>query len=64
MHEVNFDEARELAVTLDYKKWENLFKAIKRAMIACENLGHDGSYDFPEIRKIVNAGATTKAVAD
>ncbi len=28
-------------------------KVIKRAMIACENSGHDISYDFPEIRKIV-----------
>lgn len=33
-------------------------------MIACENSGHDVSYDFPEVRKIVNAGATTKAVTD
>ena len=41
-----------------------LFKIIKRAMLACENLGHDVSYDFPEVRKIVEAGATTKAVAE
>ena len=40
------------------------FKEIKRAMIAYENLGHDVSYDFPEVRKIINAGATTKAVTD
>lgn len=37
--------ARELAYTLDYKKWENFFKVIKRAMIACENSGHDIVYD-------------------
>lgn len=33
-------------------------------MIACENSGHDVSYDFSEVRKIVNAGATMKAVTD
>ena len=41
-----------------------LFKRIKRAMLACENSGHDVSCDFPEVRKIVEAGATTKAVAE
>ena len=56
--------ARELAYTLDYKKWENFFKVIKRAMIACENSGHDIVYDFPEVRKIVNAGVTMKHVLD
>ena len=29
--------ARELAVALDYTKWENFSKVIGRAMIACEN---------------------------
>ena len=33
--------ARELALVLDYNKWENFHKVIKRAMIACENSGHD-----------------------
>lgn len=41
-----------------------LFKIIKRAMLACENSGHDVSCDFPEVRKIVEADATTKAVAE
>ena len=49
--------ARELASVLDYAKWENFAKVIKRAMIACENSGHDASADFPEVRKIVEAGA-------
>ena len=49
---------------LDYVKWENFAKVIKRAMIACENSGHSISDDFPEVRKIVEAGATTKAVAE
>lgn len=56
--------ARELAPVLDYAKWENFAKVIKRAMIACENSGHDTAADFPEVRKIVKAGATTKNIID
>ena len=33
-------------------------------MIACENSGHDITCDFPEVRKIVKAGATEKPVID
>ena len=43
--------ARELASVLDYAKWENFAKVIKRAMIACENSGHDVIECFPEVRK-------------
>lgn len=32
-----FWSARELADALEYSKWENFFKVIGRAMIACEN---------------------------
>jgi len=33
-------------------------------MIACSNSGHDVTYDFAEVSKIVDAGATTKPVKD
>ena len=56
--------ARELAPVLDYAKWENFYKVIKRAMIACENSGRSVSDDFPEARKIVEAGATRKTISD
>ncbi len=46
------------------EKGENFSKVIKRAMIACENSGHDIAYDFPEVRKIVKADATKKPVLD
>ncbi len=59
-----FWSARALAPILDYAKWENFFKVIKRAMTACENSGHLVSDDFPEVRKIVNAGAAVKPVKD
>ena len=56
--------ARKLATALDYSKWENFSKVIGRAMIACENSGHSVSDDFPEARKIVEAGATSKKIKD
>lgn len=33
-------------------------------MIACENSGHEVTYDFAEVSKIVEAGATNKPVKD
>ncbi len=59
-----FWNARALMQVLDYNKWENFSKVIHRAMIACENSGHSLSDDFPEVRKIVSAGATTKSIVD
>ena len=45
-------------------EWRNFSKVIERAMIACENSGHDVFYDFAEVSKIVNAGATNKPIKD
>ena len=59
-----FWSARELAPALEYTKWENFQNVIKRAMIACENSGHSVGNDFPEVRKIVDAGITSKPVKD
>lgn len=59
-----FWSARELAPALEYTKWENFQNVIKRAMIACENSGHSIENDFPEVRKIVDAGITSKPVKD
>ena len=56
--------ARELAIALDYVQWRNFEKVIKRAMIACENSGHDVLDDFAEVSKIVEAGATHKSTKD
>ena len=62
--ETEFWSARELAPALEYTKWENFQNVIKRAMIACENSGHSVEDDFPEVRKIVDAGITSKPVKD
>ena len=56
--------ARELADVLGYNKQSNFFNVIKRAMIACENSGHSVNDDFPEVSKIVKAGATSKPIID
>ena len=56
--------ARELADVLDYSQWRNFQKVIDRAMIACENSGHEITYDFAEVSKIVEAGATSKSIKD
>ena len=45
--------ARELGLALDYAKWENFAKVIKRAMIACENNGHSIPDDFPVIQTAI-----------
>ena len=37
-------EARELMPLLEYSKWENFHKVIKRAMIACET-SNNGVYN-------------------
>lgn len=57
-------EARELMPLLEYSKWENFHKVIKRAMIACNASNNNVLEQFPEFRKIVDAGATTKSILD
>lgn len=57
-------KARELMPLLEYSKWENFHKVIKRAMIACETSNNKILNHFPEVRKIVDAGATSKPILD
>ncbi len=49
-------EARELMPLLEYSKWENFHKVIKRAMVACETSNHNVSEQFPEVRKPIVGG--------
>lgn len=48
--------ARELSSVLDYTQWRNFQKVIDRAMIACENSGHQVYDNFAEVSKIVPTG--------
>ena len=56
--------ARELCEVLQYKKWENFARVIDKAKLACRNSGRNIDYDFPEVRKIVEAGALQKKIID
>ena len=56
--------ARELAPALEYTKWENFHKVIKRAMIACENAGHSILDQFPEVRNLVEGGVAPRKRLD
>ena len=56
--------ARELAPALEYTKWDNFHKVIKRAMIACENAGHSILDQFPEVGNLVVGGVAPREKAD
>ena len=49
-------EARELQYVLDYNKWENFHKVIKKAMIACRDSGNEINDWFPEVRNPIITG--------
>jgi DNA-damage-inducible protein D len=52
--------ARELALVLDYSKWENFSKVIDRAMLACRNSGFEVADHFPDVRKMIDTGKGAK----
>ncbi len=56
--------ARELSEILEYVQWRNFSKVLERAMLACKNSGYEIVNHFADVSKIVEAGATTKPVAD
>ena len=53
--------ARELMPILEYNKWENFHKVIKRSMIACEASNNDVNDCFPEVRKPIVSGKGRKS---
>ena len=59
-NENEYWEARELMPLLEYSKWENFHKVIKRAMIACKTSNNNIQDHFPEVRKMVEIGSKTK----
>ena len=54
---VEFWYARELMKVLEYNKWENFEKVIKKAKTACENTGMSVTDHFPDVRKMVQIGS-------
>ena len=53
--------ARELMPILEYNKWENFHKVIKRSMIACEASNNDVNDCFPKVRKPIVSGKGRKS---
>ena len=53
---VEFWYARELMPILQYSKWENFKKVIKKAITACENSEISTKDCFPDIRKPIISG--------
>ena len=49
-------EARELMKVLEYNKWENFHKVIKKSMISCEVSNNNVLEHFPEFRKPIKGG--------
>ena len=62
---LEFWYARDLSGILEYSKWENFSKVIKRAMLACKNSGFNIDDHFPEVRKMVEIGSdATRKLTD
>ena len=53
---VEYWYARELMPVLQYAKWQNFKKIIKKAMIACENSGISANYCFTDVSKPIISG--------
>ena len=49
---------------MEYAKWDNFHKVIKRAMIACENAGHSILDQFPEVGNLVVGGVAPREKVD
>ena len=52
--------ARELQVSLDYKKWERFSNVIKNAMMACKQSDYNVAHHFPGVGKMVQIGSGAK----
>ncbi len=57
--------ARDLQMPLGYDKWENFYKVIQKAKIACENAGNIVDDHFLDVRKMVAIGSqATREIDD
>ena len=63
--EVEFWYARELQSILGYDRWENFFKVIIKAKIACENSNIEVLDHFRDVKKMVTLGSgATREIKD
>lgn len=54
---IEFWYARDLQIQLGYKRWENFFETIKKAMQSCKNAGIEIDNHFREVTKMVKIGS-------
>jgi DNA-damage-inducible protein D len=59
-YDAYFWYARELMSALEYQRWENFVKAIRRAMLACTRSGNDPQDHFREVTKMIDTGKGAK----
>lgn len=58
-------EARELMPLLEYSKWENFYKVIRKGIDACKNSNFDVIEHFPDARKTLSMpNNATKEIID
>ena len=57
---IEFWYARDLQIQLGYKRWENFFETIKKAMQSCKNTGIEVDNHFREVTKMVKIGSGAK----
>lgn len=53
--------ARDLQTPLGYDKWENFYKVVQKAKIACENAGNIVADHFLDVRKMVEFEHSAKS---
>lgn len=49
---------------MEYAKWENFTNVIDKAKTACTNSNNEVAAHFPDVRKMVQAGVSTKPIDD
>lgn len=57
---IEFWHARDLQIQLGYKRWENFFETIKKAMKSCENANIPIENHFREVMKMINLAKGAK----
>lgn len=57
---IEFWYARDLQIQLGYKRWENFFETIKKAIQSCENANIPTENHFREVTKMINLAKGAK----
>jgi hypothetical protein len=61
---IEFWYGRDLQILLEYKRWENFAVAMRRAITACQQTGHDPQDHFRGVTKMVVVGSGAEREID